>query len=194
MPRAGLSRERLIDAAGALADKQGFAALTLAELARIFGVKLASLYSHVKNSDDLKAGVALKALALLADWADEAVAGRAGKDALTALGDVHRRFAREHPGLFEAARFPLDASLAAGSGGARLSRAMQAVLRGYDLEDADGVHAVRLLGSFFLGFPLLELGGGFAHSQPGPEQSWQRGLAGLDAMFKSWARPGKDFC
>ena len=186
MPRAGLTKERLIEAACELADRDGFAALTLAELARQFEVKLASLYSHVRNSDDLKAGVALMALDLLADRADEAVAGRAGKEAVVALAEVHRRFAGEHPGLFEAARFPLSAEQAAGSGGVRLSRTMLAALRGYGLAEPDQVHAVRLLGSFFLGFSLLERGGSFAHSQPEPDQSWQRGLDALDVTFKSW--------
>ena len=184
MPRAGLTKERLIEAGCELADRNGFAALTLAELARQFEVKLASLYSHVRNSDDLKAGVALKALDLLADRADEAVAGRAGKEAMVALAEVHRRFAGEHPGLFEAARFPLSAEQSAGSGGVRLS--MLAALRGYGLSEADQVHAVRLLGSFCLGFSLLELGGSFAHSQPEPDQSWQRGLDALGVTFKSW--------
>lgn len=186
MPRAGLTKERLIEAACKLADRDSFAALTLAALARQFEVKLASLYSHVRNSDDLKAGVALKALDLLADRADEAVAGRAGKEAVVALAEVHRRFAGEHPGLFEAARFPLSAEQAAGSGGVRLSRTMLAALRGYGLAEADQVHAVRLLGSFFLGFSLLERGGSFAHSQPEPDLSWQRGLDALDLTFKSW--------
>jgi len=186
MARAGLTRERLIEAAGVLADEQGFAALTLAELARKFEVKLASLYSHVRNADDLKAGVALKALSVLADLADEAVAGRAGKDAIEALAEVHRDFAGKHPGLFEAARFPLSAEQAMGSGGVRLARTMLAALRGYGLSEADQVHAVRLLGSFFLGFSLLERGGSFAHSQPEPDLSWQRGLDALDVTFKSW--------
>ena len=186
MPRAGLSWEKLIQAGAALADSEGFSALTLAALARQFDVKLASLYAHVRNSDDLKAGVALQALDLLAQWAEAAIAGRAGKEAVVALADVHRRFAGEHPGLFEAARFPLSAEQAAGSGGVRLARTMLAALRGYGLSEADQVHAVRLLGSFFLGFSLLERSGSFAHSQPEPDLSWQRGLDALDVTFTSW--------
>ena len=188
MPRAGLTRERLIAAACALADREGVAALTLATLARQFEVRLASLYSHVRNGDDLKTGVALSALGLLAERADEAVAGRAGKDAIVALADVHRRFAAEHPGLFEATRFPLTADVAQGSGGARLSRTMRAALRGYDLSQANEVHAVRLLGSFFLGFSLLERSGGFAHSQPGPDDTWTHGLDALDALISTWTK------
>lgn len=187
MPRAGLTRDRLIEAGAILADEQGFEALTLAALARQFGVRLASLYSHLQNSDDLKTGIALLALSKLADRADEAVAGRAGKDALFALADIHRAFARQHPGLFQAARYPLDPPTAAGSGGARLSRTIQAMLRGYALTDENRVHATRLLGSFFLGFSLLELAGSFAHSAPEADASWTRSLEGLDALLRNWS-------
>jgi len=184
--RAGLTRERIVAAGAKLADERGFDALTLAELARLFNVKLASLYAHLKNAEDLKTSVALLALSQLADHADEAVAGRSGKDALVALANVHRAFARQHPGLFQAARHPIDAAAAATSGGARLSRTLHATLRGYRLTDADRVHAIRLLGSFFMGFPLLELAGGFAHSSPDAGTSWERSLDGLDALFMSW--------
>ena len=187
MPRAGLTRERIVEAGARLADEQGFEALTLAQLARQFGVKLASLYSHIQNSDDLKKGVALLALARLADRADEAVAGRSGKDALVALANVHRVFAQEHPGLFQAARYPIDAASAAESGGARIARIHHAMLRGYTLTEANRVHATRLLGSFFLGFSLLELAGSFAHSAPETDASWARSLDGFDALLKSWA-------
>tara|TARA_R110002124_G_scaffold16882_7_gene71533 strand:- start:101931 stop:102506 length:576 start_codon:yes stop_codon:yes gene_type:complete len=185
--RAGLTRDRIIEAGAKLADEWGFDAVTLAELARQFDVKLASLYSHLKNAEDLNTGIALLALNALADRADEAVAGRSGKDAMIALASVHRAFAREHPGLFHAARYPLDAATAANSGGARLSRTMQAMLRGYALTDEGVVHATRLLGSFFLGFALLELSGSFSHSSPGPDASWVHGLDGLDALLMSWA-------
>lgn len=187
MPRAGLTRARLIEAAAIIADEHGFEQLTLAALSRQFGVKLASLYAHVTNLDDLKSGVALYALAELADRVDEAIAGRAGVDALFALADVHRHFAREHPGLFTAARFRIDAADAAASGGARLSRASHAILRGYPLSEDDRVHAIRLLGSFFLGFSLLEMAGSFSHSQPDTETSWLRSLHALDALLKAWA-------
>jgi len=187
MARVGLTRERIVEAGAKLADECGFDAVTLAELARQFDVKLASLYSHLRSAEDLKTGIALLALNALADRADEAVAGRSGKDAMIALADVHRVFAREHPGLFQAARHPLDAATAARSGGARLSRTMRAMLRGYALTDEGVVHATRLLGSFFLGFALLELSGGFAHSAPGPDVSWQRGLDGIDILLTSWA-------
>lgn len=188
MPRAGLTRDKIIEAASTLADEQGFDNLTLAAIARLFSVRLPSLYAHVASVHELKKGVALLALQRLAERTEEAVAGRAGKDALIALVDTHRNFAQEHPGLFQASRYPLDGESAARSGGARLARLNHAMLRGYDLGDEDRVHATRLIGSFVLGFSLLELAGSFSHSAPDAELSWRRNLDGLDALFKSWAR------
>ena len=85
MARVGLTTERLTRAGAELADEVGFDKVTLTALARRFDVKVASLYSHLKNSQDLKAKIALLALEELADQGAAALAGRAGKDALTAF-------------------------------------------------------------------------------------------------------------
>ena len=60
-------------------------------------------------------------------------------------------------------------------------------LRGYDLDEAHQVHAVRLLGSTFHGFVSLELAGGFAHSRPPSQESWTAILASLDLILTSWS-------
>ena len=186
MPRMGLTPDILVEAAAAMADERGFSTLTLTELARSFDVKVASLYAHVKNSGDLNARLALYALDKLASRAEEAVAGRAGKDALLAVAHVHRDFAREHPGLFEAARHKLEGPFNDDNGGIRISRITRAALRGYALSETETTHAMRLLGSFFLGFPMLELAGSFDHSRPSAETSWNRSLDALDALLRSW--------
>lgn len=185
--RAGLSKEKIFAVAGKLADDVGFDSLTLTAVARFFDVRLPSLYAHVASVHELKKGVALLALRSLAERTEEAVSGRAGKDALIALVDTHRDFARQHPGLFHAARYPLDGESAALSGGARLARVSHAMLRGYALEEEDRVHATRLIGSFVLGFTLLELAGSFGHSNPDSGVSWKRDVEGLDALLQSWA-------
>ncbi|MEU9555720.1 TetR/AcrR family transcriptional regulator [Streptomyces fumanus] len=186
MARAGLTADRLIRAGAELADEVGFEQVTLSALARRFDVKVASLYSHLKNSRDLKTGIALLALAELADRAADALAGRAGRDALTALADVYRDYAREHPGRYAAAQFRLDARTAAASAGVRQAQMTRALLRGYDLTEPDQTHAVRLLGSVFHGYVSLELAGGFSHSAPDSQESWERILDALDALLRDW--------
>ncbi|GGQ73987.1 WHG domain-containing protein [Streptomyces althioticus] len=185
-PRVGLTTERLTQAGATLADEVGFDQVTVSELARRFDVKVASLYSHVRNSHDLKTRIALLALEELADRAADALAGRAGKDALVALANVYRDYAREHPGRYAAAQFRLDPETAAASAGVRHARMTRALLRGYDLDEPDQTHAVRLLGSVFHGYVSIEMGGGFSHSAPDTEETWSRVLDALDALLRTW--------
>ncbi|MDT3725858.1 TetR-like C-terminal domain-containing protein [Streptomyces sp. DSM 41972] len=185
-PRVGLTTERLTQAGATLADEVGFDQVTVSELARRFDVKVASLYSHVRNSHDLKTRIALLALEELADRAADALAGRAGKDALVALANVYRDYAREHPGRYAAAQFRLAPETAAASAGVRHARMTRALLRGYDLDEPDQTHAVRLLGSVFHGYVSIEMGGGFSHSAPGTEETWSRVLDALDALLRTW--------
>ncbi|MEU4144915.1 TetR/AcrR family transcriptional regulator [Streptomyces parvulus] len=186
MARAGLTTETLVRAGAELADEIGFEHATPTELARRFGVRTASLYSHVRNAHDLKTGIALLALEELADRVSEAVAGRAGKDALTAFADAYRDYALQHPGRFAAAQFRLDPEAAAASAGARHAQLSRAVLRGYDLPEPQQTHAVRLLGSVFSGFVGLEGAGEFSHSAPDAQESWTAILDALDALLRTW--------
>jgi len=186
MARAGLTAERLTRAAAELSDEIGLERVTVAEVARRFGVKPASLYSHVQGSAALKTGVALIALEELADRAAEAVAGRSRYAALAALGNAYRTYAREHPGRFAAAHLPLDHETASRSAGPRHSQMTRAILRGYDLGETEQAHAVRLIGSAFQGFVSLEASGGFSHSEPSSEESWDRIIEALHALLQNW--------
>lgn len=186
MARVGLTTERLVRAGAELADEIGFEQVTASELARRFDVKVASLYSHVKNSQDLKTRITLFALEELADRAADAIAGRAGKDALVAFANVYRDYEREHPGRAAAARMRLDPETAAASAGVRHAQMTRAILRGYDLTEPDATHAVRLLGSVFHGYASLESAGGFSHSAPDSEETWTRILDALDALLRNW--------
>ncbi|WP_406099975.1 TetR/AcrR family transcriptional regulator [Streptomyces sp. NBC_01013] len=189
MVRVGLTTERLIQAGAELADEVGFDQLTVSALARRFDVKVASLYSHLRNSHDLKTGIALLALEELADRGAAALAGRAGKDALSAFADVYRDYAREHPGRYAAAQYRLDPEAAAASAGGRHAQMTRAILRGYDLTEPDQTHAVRLLGSVFHGYVSLEMQGGFSHSAPDSQESWSRIVDALDALLRNWPAP-----
>ncbi len=189
MARAGLTPEKLTLAGAELADEVGFDQVTVTALARRFDVKVASLYSHLKNSQELKTRIALLALEELADRAAEALAGRSGKEALTAFADVYRDYAHRHPGRYAAARLRLDPQTAAAGAGVRHAQMTRAILRGYDLAEPEQTHAVRLLGSVFHGYVSLELAGGFSHSAPDSQESWVRALDALDALLRNWPAP-----
>ncbi|MFJ5677783.1 TetR/AcrR family transcriptional regulator [Streptomyces sp. NPDC093097] len=186
MARAGLTTDRLVRAGAELADEVGFEQVTVSALARRFDVKVASLYSHLKNSQDLKTRIALLALEEMADRATDALAGRAGRDALTAFADVYRDYAREHPGRYAAAQSRLDPETAAASAGVKHAQMTRAILRGYHLTEPEQTHAVRMLGSVFHGYVSLEAAGGFSHSAPDSQESWSRILDALDALLRNW--------
>ncbi|TDE52855.1 TetR/AcrR family transcriptional regulator [Nonomuraea mesophila] len=185
MVRAGLTPERLTRAGAELADEVGFDQVTVSALARRFDVKVASLYSHLKGSHDLKTRIALFALEELADRVAAALAGRAGKDALAAFADAYRDYAREHPGRYAAARLRLDPETAAAGAGVRHSQMTRAILRGYDLSEPDQTHAVRMLGSVFHGYVSLEEAGGFSHTPVDPQESWAWVVDSLDLLLRS---------
>lgn len=186
MPRAGLNSEVLTRSAAELADEAGLAAVTLAALARRFGVKAPSLYAHVAGERDLRERITVLALAELADRVSEAIAGRSGREAIDALGRAHRDYASAHPGRHAATTLPLDDDVARASAAPRHAALSRAVLRSYGLSGPDETHAVRLLGATVRGWTDLELAGGFARSRPSAERSWQRAVDGLDQVFTAW--------
>ncbi len=189
MPRAGLTGDRLAEAAADLADEVGVDALSLSALARHFGVAVPSLYAHVGSLRDLQVRVALLALEESADLVAAALAGVSGRDALAAVGGVWRGYAREHPGRYAATRLPLDTAVAAASAGPRHADLARACLRDYALSDADETHAVRLLGATFHGYAALDAAGAFGHGAPGAptsDDTWERVLDGLDTLLRSW--------
>ena len=182
--RAGLTPDAVILAGADLADAVGFEHVTLTALARHFDVKVASLYSHIAGSEGLATGIALLALAEISEAMSRAVAGRSGRDAITAYAHAHRDYARAHPGRYDASRHPLDHNTALASAGPRIAETLRATLRGYGLGPADETHSVRLLGSVLHGFVSLEASGGFSHSATDADESWRWTIEMLDATLR----------
>jgi AcrR family transcriptional regulator len=57
MPRTGLSRARVLEAAVGFADEHGIESLSMRKLGEVVGVEAMSLYNHVANKDDLLDGM-----------------------------------------------------------------------------------------------------------------------------------------
>ncbi len=166
MTRAGLTPERVVAEAGALADELGISALALAPLAERLGVRVPSLYKHVGGLDDLHRRLALAGLRDLTEVLGPATVGRSGGDALRACATAWRAYAKQHPGRYGAIqRAPDPAAAELATAGARLTELVFAVLRGYGLDQDATVHATRAVRSALHGFVTLETGGGFGLSQ-----------------------------
>ncbi|TGN76564.1 TetR/AcrR family transcriptional regulator [Streptomyces bauhiniae] len=188
MARAGITADRLVAAAAELADEAGFEHVTLSALARRFGVKDASLYSHVRNLNDLRTRLALYAGGELIDRIAAAVAGRAGRDALTAFANAYRAYALEHPGRYAATQIRIDQSLIADSPALRRTAEITyGMLRAYGLNEPDLTDAVRLLRSTFHGYCVLESAGGFGAGRA-VDASWEKGVEALHRALENWPR------
>jgi AcrR family transcriptional regulator len=152
MPRGvGLSRERVVEAAAALVDAHGPAALTLARLADALGVRSPSLFNHVHSLDDLRDAVAALAWPALD-------ASLAQAHTLADLARAWRAFARSRPGVWALAAKARPGDPAADAVTARL---LAAVAHHTGPGDA-AVHATRALRALVHGFVQLESDGGFA--------------------------------
>lgn len=162
MPRAGLDREAVVEAAARLADDEGLHAVTLARLATELGIRSPSLYVHVAGLADLRRRLGARGARALAAELRAATAGRAGHDALEAIAHAYRGYAMRHPGSYEALQLPAAADGGEeAEAGAEVVEAVLAVLRDYRLEGDEAIHAVRIIRSSLHGFVTLERTGGF---------------------------------
>ncbi|GAA3213462.1 TetR/AcrR family transcriptional regulator [Streptomyces sp. XM83C] len=188
MARAGITVDRLVAAAAELADEVGFDKVSLSALARRFGVKDASLYSHVRNLQELRMRLALLAGGEMTDRIADAVAGRSGKEALAAFAAAYREYALTHPGRYAATQIHVDPALAADSPAMRrTTEVTYGLLRAYGLKEPDLTDAVRLLRSTFHGYCALEAGGGFNASRD-VGSSWDRVVDALHTALTHWPR------
>ena len=163
MPRAGLSRAVIAADAAELADESGWDQLTLAAVAARFGVRQPSLYKHIAGLAELRRDVSVLAGRELHDELTSAAVGKSGPEALHAMADAYRTFAKKHPGRYAAsviAPLPGDAEYEQVAVG--IVRTVTAVLAGYDLSGDDAVHAIRGLRALMHGFVSLEAADGFA--------------------------------
>ncbi len=192
MVHRNLSPSVVVLSAADLADRDGLESVTVSAVARLLEVQPASLYSHVRGRAGLLDGIHELALAELAEAIADAIAGRAEQDALIALTDAQRDFARRRPGRWAALQRPAAAATVASNGAARVSGLTLAVLRGYGLPDSELVHAARFIGAVVNGFVNLERVGAFLHSGPEAEQSWHRLREALDVALRRWPAPTGD--
>ena len=112
--------------------------------------------------EGLRRELALLGLRLLTARLARATVGKARGEAIRALADAYRAFARERPGLYAATlRSPEGADEELRYAGQEAVEVALAVLAAYDLARDDALHAVRALRAIVHGFVSLEAAGGF---------------------------------
>lgn len=187
MPRMGLTPQRVVAEAAAVADQAGLDRLTLAAVAKRLGVSLPGLYKHIDSLDSIKRDLAVLGVRELTATMSAAAVGRSGRDALHAMAGAYRTYAAAHPGLSAAsvrAPDPTDKEhLAAAEAAVAV---LLAVLDGYHFGGSDAIDAIRMLRVAIHGFTTLEAAGGFGLPQS-VDATFTRLIDSLDATFTRWA-------
>lgn len=189
--RAGLDEAAVLRAAAELVDREGPDALSLARLAGTLGVRPPSLYNHVAGLEGVRRGLALMGLRELSRRLERAAVGRSGADALEAMADAYRAFAKEHPGLYAAGlRAPAPGDAELGDVATEILTILHVVLAAWELDETAEVHAIRAFRSMLHGFVSLELAGAFA--MPVDVEASYDGLlallvSGLERQQPRWA-------
>src|SRR2546429_4492423 len=148
MARAALSKDGVLEAAVALADREGIEGLSMRRLGQEVGVEPMSLYTHVRNKEELLTGM----VDIVFSEIDLPAAGEDWPTAMRRRAISARQALKRHPwaiGLMESRAQPGPSTL----------RHHDAVLRnlregGMSLEMA--AHAYSLLDSYIYGFTLNE--------------------------------------
>jgi AcrR family transcriptional regulator len=148
-PRRPLSRERVLEAAVALADEIGVDALSMRKLGEALGVEAMSLYNHVAHKEDLLDGMIDIVFAEIAlpegdDWR---VAMRHRAISVRRALSAHRWAI----GLMESRTSPGPATLQAHD-------AVLGCLRAGGISLAQAAHAFSAIDSYVYGFALQERG------------------------------------
>lgn len=161
-PRVGLNPAAIQEAAAYIADTQGFEAVTLASLAQQLKVRPPSLYNHVDGLQGIRQLLTIHGLEQLEYAMTRAAIGRAGDEAVRAIGKAYVAFVRNHPGLYEATLHAPDPHQDEVQ---RVSKdiveLVVQVLQAYELSGNAAIHAARGLRSLLHGFASLEQKGGF---------------------------------
>jgi AcrR family transcriptional regulator len=160
--RVGLDQVTVVEAAAKLVDEEGIEQLTLGRLAERLGVRTPSLYNHVAGLPGLKRDLALYCLRDLLDRILRTTIGKSRAEAIFALANAYRAYARETPGRYALslqAPDPGDQELQAVA--QQVVDVVRAVLAPYRLGEEEAIHAIRGLRSIVHGFVSLEVVGGF---------------------------------
>lgn len=163
MPRhrpAVLSRDRIIDAALALADQAGLDAVSMRRLGQQLGVEAMSLYNHVANKDAILDGIVERVLAEV----ELPVSGGEWKEELRRCSLSLHEALRRHPWACSLVMAPASGPAALGAR-LRYIDALLQTLREAGFTPEQAYHAYHVVDGHTVGFTMWELG----HEQPWSE-------------------------
>ena len=157
--RVAERRQQILDAARAMAEADGWTAVTSRRLADAIGYTQPVLYGHFPGGKtEIMRTVALAGFAELTSATRTAMGVKTGPQAIAAVADAYLGFAATHPSLYEAMfELPIDARFAQDDAETELRSGFDALGAALG-DDGDGT-ATELLWSALHGMSLLERAG-----------------------------------
>ena len=159
-PTAGLTRDRIVDAAIEFVDEHGLTALTMRRLGRELGVEAMSLYRYVNGREDLLEAIVDAMVSHLHLSPDSEQLGPADgwQSYLQWLAHSVRALARDHPNVFPlvATGHPAAPWVRPPLRSLRVVEDFLTMLISRGFSDERAVGAYRSFSSFLLGYLLLE--------------------------------------
>jgi AcrR family transcriptional regulator len=169
-------RGEVVDAAERILEREGPDAVTMRRLAEELGVQAPSLYKHITGKAEIQAALQQHALERLG-----AVLAEASAD-LATLAAAYRRWALEHPRLYElSARHPLDRP-ALGSGVESAASAPLLKITG------GNIAAARAVWGFAHGLVDLELANRFP-ADADLDAAWEHGISAFSVYCTPQPEP-----
>jgi AcrR family transcriptional regulator len=142
--RTQLTRERVVAAGVELADRNGIESISMRRLAQELGVEAMSLYTHVRNKDDLLDGMVDAVISKIPTSTD----GADWKTSLRQTVLAARGVVLTHPW----APGPIESRTTPGPAAMQYINAVIGILREGGFTIAQAHHALHILGSRLLGF------------------------------------------
>ncbi len=104
-PKAKVTKDNIVEAALAIAEKNGFSSITARSVAKELGCSVAPLYVNFKTMDVLMQALMKK----IASLSEELLAKQQGEDYFERIGKASLAFARRYPVIFrEMVLMPVD--------------------------------------------------------------------------------------
>lgn len=177
MPRIGLSKEKVVEAAVAMIEKSGTADFSMRALADSLNIKTASLYNHVESMEALMVGICAHALKMQRDAEMAAIEEKNDTEAILALANAYRTFAKEHMELY---RLIMNTAVSCGE---KLSEIAQCIVEPFmrvlehsRLTDEEKYHWPRVLRGIVHGFVSQEDAGFFSHLPANADDSFMTAI------------------
>lgn len=160
-----ITREFVLDSAWDLVMDQGLSEFRLAGLAENLGIRIPSLYNHIRDLEDVRREMKRRSLQILGDRLSlKSKTSNGGSEGISEFLNTYRSFAKSHPHVYPLTIESTESDPELKPLGDRILETCMEVFR-FQALDETAVHRIRILRSLLHGFIVLEEAGGFGRNE-----------------------------